>query len=234
MQSFVKEKPNARGFAVIVTNGKYETSKYKPLDFTEEDGKAMEETLKNEFGFECYRVKDRKGDEIQDLVTQTSECDYPASYKYIAFVYSGHGDIVSTGDQERSGLVGIDGKLIMTTCEVVNPLKNIKRQSIVKMLFVDACRGNQNPLPMSKGRPTNCLVAHATQLGYKAFGNIAGPGSQWMFLLADKLKQRDKSVQEVLEEVKEKMLKDKCLQYPETDDSDCSQPIYLKSKHFVI
>ena len=210
---------------MIVTNENYQESKL--LSFTENDGIAMEETF-DEFEFICYSVKDLTGDEIKDLVAQTSRCKYPDSYQYVAFVYSGHGKrIKSKGDQE-SGLVGIDEKLIETTDEVVNPLKSIK-QSMVKMVFLDACRGDESPV--SKGETSNCLVAYATQLGYRAIG-YPGKGSQWMIPLAEKLKQRDKSVQEVLKQVKEELLEKENVQYPETDDSDCSQPIYLASKHF--
>ena len=226
VQSKVNENPHARGFAVIVANGKYQKS--ESLNFTENDGIAMKETFKK-FGFNCYSEKDLTGDKIKDLVAETSRCDYPPSYQYVAFVYSGHGKrIKSKGDQETSGLVGIDEELIETTDEVVNPLKSIK-QSIVKMVFLDACRGDA--YPVSKGETSNCLVAYATQLGYRAVG-YPGKGSQWMIPLAEKLKQRDKSVQEVLKQVKEELLKKKHVQYPETDDSDCSQPIYLDSKHF--
>ena len=232
VQRVVNANCHARGLAVIVTNGDYQkSSKYSSLSFTEKDGMAMEETFK-QFNFNCYTVKDLTGDEIQNVVTQTSQCKYPDSYKYVAFVYSGHGDIESTGDPKRSGMVGIDGKLIETTYGVVNPLKSIEPQSMVKMVFLDACRGNHFPPPVTKGRPTNCLVSYATQLGQVSFG--ATKGSQWMIPLAEKLKQKDRSVQEVLKQVKEEMLNNAWVQYPETDDSDCTQPIYLASKHGIV
>ena len=34
-------------------------------------------------------------------------------------------------------MVGIDGKLVETTSEVVNPLKAIEPQSMVKIFFLD-------------------------------------------------------------------------------------------------
>ena len=89
-------------------------------------------------------------------------------------------------------------------------------------------RGNQWPPPVTKGRLTNCLVAYATQLGQYSFGSETGEGSQWMIPLAGKLKQRQKSVQEVLKEMKQDLLKNSHVQYPEIQDSDCRQPVYLK------
>ena len=70
------------------------------------------------------------------------------------------------------------------------------------MVFLDACRGNQWPPPVTKGR-------------------LIRP-------LAGKLKQRQKSVQEVLKEMKQDLLKNSHVQYPEIQDSDCRQPVYLK------
>ena len=225
VQSVVNAYKDARGLVVIVTNANYQKSTtYSILGFTEKDGRAMEQTLK-EFDFNCYLVKDVTGDEIRDVVDQISKCNFPDSYKYVVFVYSGHGDVES----KRSGLVGIDGKLVETTSEVINPLKAIQPQSMVKILFLDACRGNKLPPPVTKGGSTNCLVAYATQLGQVSFASTAN-GSKWMIPLADKLKQRDKSVQEVLKMVKEELLKLAWPQYPETDDSDYALPIYLDSK----
>ena len=233
VKNVVDAKPDAKGLAVIVPNGNYwkTSGKHSLTQFTENDGRAMEQSFKG-FDFNCYLVPDLTGDQIQEIVGQITNCTYPDSYKYVAFIYSGHGNI--SVDQKRSGLVGIDGKLIDTT-HIIDSLKKIKPQSMVKMLFLDACRGDQDPPPVPKGGQgsTNCLVAYATQLGHQAFG-IRYEGSQWMILLAEKLeKLRDRSVQEVLKLVRKELLErpnDYKAQYPEMDDSDCSQLIYLASK----
>ena len=227
VQRVIDAKSKARGFALIVTNENYlDSSEYSPLDFTESDCRAMEKTL-TEFDFNCYFLKDLTGDEIREVLNQTSQCKYPDSYKYVVFVYSGHGDC--TEDQKKSGVIGIDGPLIETTVAVVNPLKAIKPQSIIKMVFLDACRGSLFPPPVTKGKLTNCLVAYATQLGHYSFGT--DNGSQWMIPLAEKLKQSEKSVQEVLREMKQEILENAVVQYPEIDASDCRRPVYLKGKN---
>ena len=228
LQSVIDAKQSKRGLAVIVTNGNYENSKYSSLSFTEDDGKAMKETF-NDFDFNCYSVKDLTAPEIQDLVDQISNCNYNhTSYKYVVFVYSGHGKI--TDDGRRSGLVGIDGEMIETTSRVIDPLKRIKPQSMTKIVFIDACRGNERRIPIKCG-PTNCLIAYATELGYVAYCSEAGKGSLWMMQLAEKLKQKEKSVQQVLKEVAEELLMDGCSQYPQMDNSDCKMPIFLARKH---
>ena len=229
LQSVIDAKQSKKGLAVIVTNGNYENSKYSSLSFTENDGKAMKETF-NDFDFNCYSVKDLTVPEIQDLVDQMSNCKYPGSYKYVVFVYSGHGNISSDG--RSSGLVGIDGEIIETTSRVIDPIKCIEPQSIFKIVFIDACRGIKHGIP--KGEPTNCLVAYATQFRYVAYCNDSGKGSRWMMPLAEKLKQREKSVQQVLKEVAEELLTKGCSQYPEMDDSDCKEPIFLARKHMKL
>ena len=220
----INAEQSKRGLAVIVTNGKYGNPD-NDLGFTEDDGKAMEETFSG-FNFNCYLVKDLTAPEIQDLVDQISNCKYPDSYKYVVFVYSGHGNLTDGG---RSGLVGIDGGMIETTSGVIDTLKCIKPQSMTKIVFIDACRGDrERRIPkLPKGRPTNCLVAYATQFRYVSYGNEPGKGSLWMMPLAEKLKQRKMSVQRVLKEVAEELLMKGESQYPEMDDSDCEKQIFL-------
>ena len=224
LQHEIDIEHSKRGLAVILTNGNYRHPDYSRLSFTEDDGKEMGETF-NDFDFNCYSVKDLTAPEIQDLVDQICNCKYPNSYmyEYVVFVYSGHGKI--TRDGRSSGLVGIDGEMIETTSRVIEPLKGIKPQSMTKIVFIDACRGIKRGIP--KGEQTKCLVAYATQFRYVAYPSEAGKGSLWMMPLAKKLKQREKSVQQVLKEVAEELLMKGCSQYPEMDDSDCKPPIFL-------
>ena len=58
---------------------------------------------------------------------------------------------------------------------------------------------------MTKVGSTNCMVAYATQLGQVSFAMTAN-GSKWMIPLADKLKQRDNSMQEVLKNGKRRIV----------------------------
>ena len=216
---------------VIVTNGnKYQSS--SKLDFTKQDGVEMKKAFEA-LKFSCCHFEELTGEEIKVLIQEMEARKYPESYQYVGFVYSGHG----SKKDEKSVLVGVDESFVDTSEDVVEPLKNI-HSSICKLIFFDSCRGRKHPpIPprqATKGAKANCLVAYATRLGEVAFRHDTLKGSQWLFRLAKKLNKK-KSLQRILKEVKEKILKARLVQYPEVDLTDCPDvPIELwrgKTEH---
>ena len=202
---------------MIVTNGKKYRESNK-LGFTEQDGVKMKEAFED-LKFSCCHFKELTGTEIRDLIRGMGAYTYPKSYQYVGFVYSGHGG----NEGMKSVLVGVDESFVDTSEDVVEPLKNID-SSICKLIFFDACRKSGRA---TKGPKANCLVAYATQFGMYAYEHETLEGSLWLLRLAKKLKE-EKSLQQILREVKEEILNAKLGQYPEYDDSDCSDdPIEL-------
>ena len=100
---------------------------------------------------------------------------------------------------------------------------------ICKLIFLDACRGDADPLtpPRRKGPKANsCLVAYATRFGEAAYEHDTLKGSQWLLTLAKKLNEKT-SLQEIPREVKKEILQAPSLQYPKVDLTDCPYPIHL-------
>ena len=218
----ITENPHVKGVVVIVTNGnKY---RYSKLDFTKQDGVKMKnafEALK----FSCCHFEELTGAEIKDLIREMGAYKYPKSYQYVGFVYSGHGD----KEDMKSVLVGVDESFVDTCESVVKPLKKIDLP-ICKLIFLDACRGDVDPPtpPRRKGQPkaNSCLVAYSTRLGETAYEHDTLKGSQWLLRLAKKLTEKT-SLQQILREVKNEILKAPSVQYPEVDLTDCPYPIEL-------
>ena len=221
----ITTNPQAKGIVVIVTNGnKYQGPVYEKLDFTKQDGEEITKAFEA-LKFPCCHFEELTGEEIKVLIQGMEAYEYPKSYQYVGFVYSGHGD----KEGNKSVLVGVDGSLVDTCEGVVKPLKKIDLP-ICKLIFLDACRGDVDPPtpPKKKGRPkaNSCLVAYATRFGETAYEHDTCKGSQWLFRLAKKLNE-EKSLQQILREVKKEILKAEYVQYPEVDLTDCPYPIEL-------
>ena len=208
---------------VIVTNGNnYQGPVYEELDFTKQDGEEMTKAFEA-LKFACCHLEELTGEEIKLLIQEMEAYEYPKSYQYVGFVYSGHGD----KEGKKSVLVGVDDSFVDTSEDVVKPLKKI--DSICKLIFLDACRGDDDPPtpPRRKGPKANsCLVAYSTRFGEAAYEHDTLKGSQWLLMLAKKLTEK-KSLQQILKEVKEEILQALSVQYPEHDYSDCPYPIEL-------
>ena len=220
----ITTNPQAKGIMVIVTNGnKYQGPRYKKLDFTKQDGEEMKKAFEA-LKFPCCHLEELTSEEIKVLIQEMGAYKYPEPYRYVGFVYSGHGD----KEDMKSVLVGIDGSSVDTSEDVVKQLKKIDLP-ICKLIFLDACRGEADPPtpPRRKGPKANsCLVAYSTRFGEAAYEHNTLKESQWLLMLAMKLNEK-KSLQQILKEVKEEILQTLSAQYPEHDYSDCPYPIEL-------
>ena len=106
---------------VIVTNGtKYRSKK---LDFTKQDGVEMKKAFEA-LKFSCCHFEELTGAEIKDLIRVMGDYEYPEPYRYVGFVYSGHGN----REDMKSVLVGVDESFVDTSEDVVKPLKKINLQ----------------------------------------------------------------------------------------------------------
>ena len=220
----ITTNPQAKGIVVIVTNGnKYQGPRYDKLDFTKQDGEEMKKAFEA-LKFPCCHLEELTSEEIKVLIQEMRAYKYPESYRYVGFVYSGHGD----KEDMKSVLVGVDGSFVDTSEDVVKPLKKTDLP-ICKLIFLDACHGDDDPPtpPRRKGPKANsCLVAYSTRFGEAAYEHDTLKGSQWLLMLAEKLNEK-KSLQQILKEVKEEILLALSAQYPEHDYSDCPYPIEL-------
>ena len=197
VQEIIDKNPQKRGLAVIVTNDYSDIpQKYGSLPGCHNDGDEMEQTLVGVHRFAGYRVKNLSAQQMSDLFAQTAKCRYSDSYKYVAIVFSGHG--------QKGALVGNDGVLVDVNEEVVDrfePAQNPENKHIVKLFFFDACRGEfdmQRAQPKGPPGPElgNYLIAYATTEGYVSWATTSG--SYWMVPLAKKLRIQSDSIQDLV------------------------------------
>ena len=213
VQALVDKNPGARGIAVVITND-YDNcpdKRWWPLP-CHKDGEQMSTTFKDEFGFAFLWKKNATAEEIKALATQTANCDYPESYKFVVFAYSGHGEIGPL-------LVANDGNKVIVNSDIVDvfePSRVPKNKHITKLFFFDSCRGKEE---MEKAIPKggergNYLIAFST---IKEYRSVAYPsGSLWMSLVAKRLRENRDSVQNILAEVFVECKETYHMQCPET------------------
>ena len=195
VQKIIDKNPQKRGLAVIVTND-YTDLPSGHLPGCHKDGDEMDKTLVDVHNFARYRVKNFSAKQMSDLFAYTAQCRYPKSYKYIAVVFSGHG--------QKGALIGNDGYPVDVNKQVVDPFEpsqNPKNMHIVKLFFFDACRGEfdmQRAQPKGKLGPElgNYLIAYATTEGYVSWATTSG--SYWMVPLAKKLRTEKASIQDLV------------------------------------
>ena len=92
VQELVDQNPTARGLAVIITNDYENCPKEQSLPGCHIDGDEMKTTFVDVHKFASYREKNLTTQQMIDIFAQTGQCKFPASYKYISVVYSGHGE----------------------------------------------------------------------------------------------------------------------------------------------
>ena len=255
----VKRNPSKRGLAIIVTND-YSTrdAGLSPLDGPKKDGARMRDVF-NQLKIATIWRKNVRHDELAALlfeVASLSSC--PQSYETISFVFSGHG--LETGEvflQDGSKMH------VQEIVHFLLPQNARNIGNIPKLFFIDACRGAASTeavlVPRSAGGPDvqrghllrrgvserggsdvktvlvphdgNTLVAYSTTTKKKAMESEEG--GIWMKKLALKLVQSKESIETVLTEVREDLIKDYQdpqwkgnMQLPETVSHLC-KPVYL-------
>ena len=115
VQGIIDKKNQKRGLAVIVTNDYRDAPELGHLPGCHKDGDEMEHTLVGVHNFAGYRVKNLSAQQMSNLFAHTAQCRYPNSYKYVAVVFSGHG--------QKGSLIGNDGVLVNVNEDVVNPFE---------------------------------------------------------------------------------------------------------------
>ena len=197
VQELVDQNPTARGLAVIITNDYENCPKEQSLPGCHIDGDEMKTTFVDVHKFASYREKNLTTQQMIDIFAQTAQCKFPASYKYISVVYSGHG--------EKGALIANDRLAVSVKEQIIGPFEpgnSPRNKHIVKLFFIDACRGG---LEMVRAKPKglvgpergNYLIAYSTTEGYVSWA-FAGRGSQWMVPLAKKLRELKRSVQDIV------------------------------------
>ena len=225
----VGQNLDKRGLAVIVTND-YEGTVRKPLEGPKKDGVRMQGvfTRLKIATYYKHNVGNRELMQILDEVASLRSC--PKTYESISFVFSGHGDQdgeICLQDGSKMFIQEIIARLF--------PVRAPNIACIPKLFFFDACRGPDSmqsvvvprsganvqrgrlhrgavrdrggtePNTISIPSEGNTLVAYSTLRQYKAMES--SEGGVWMMALASKLVQSNESIETVLTEVREDLVK---------------------------
>ena len=228
VRELVRQNPTKRGLAVIVTND-YSTTG-TTLEGPQKDGARMR-TVFQQLKIATYCKHNVGCSELMQIMNEVSRLGpCPQTYESISFVFSGHG-------HEGGEICLQDGSKVpvqeIIACLFPERAPNIGR--IPKLFFFDACRGSNSTQSVAVPRSGanverqrllrgavkerggtdlktifvppqgNTLVAYSTYGNHIAMESKEG--GVWMKTLASKLVQSHESIEAVLTEVREDLLK---------------------------
>ena len=194
LDKLVRSKPSANGLAIIIGNEK----SYKPeqvrLSGTIKDLEAARDAFES-LMFTTLPIRNASAREIIDIVQAASHYAYPACYKRLAFVFSGHGDATCIYAHD------LPVPLQTHVFDPWMPKDSPHLAHIPKLFFLDSCRGDavdqgvftlrpSGPVAKGAGRAPsvgNYLLANSTLPTMQAFEKPYA-GGYWMQHLARELR----------------------------------------------
>ena len=205
----LRDEKNAQGIAFII--GMFGKG-------TDVDVDEMASTF-TKLNFAVYREQYLTSAQLCCLVKAASDSNYPSSYKYVVFNYSGHGGCNNSGNSFILPLkVGESNEEVYIEDDIISPFVNSPKAGKFArcfLFFFDCClsyahtdgkittAGTESPLKFTT-IPKECLVAYATSKGAKAAGGSRG--GIWSSILCKNL-QKDISLAEVLDKTREEVKK---------------------------
>ena len=231
IQFIVNSKHCAVGLAVIVSNDYGANPDYANLDGTKKDGDAMASS----FAISNFAIVRKHNTSLTYLLALLDNVGtrirYHKSYRVIAFVFAGHGEDENTLITSEGKSIGIE-IIVRKLSPSVSNADTTQLGEMVRLFFIDACRGTKDDLgilitPRGTGtgdhssvarggkniqrlripsEPTNILIAYSTVSGYRSY-EVKGEGGIWLQCLAKKLVECNRSISDVLIEVRKELMK---------------------------
>ena len=148
-----------------------------------------------ELNFAVFTERDPTCTQLACLVKAAATVRYPLNYKFITFYFAGHGGINDSGSPYviPMQLKGEDGKVVRVEEDIVSAFDGTQRTCL---FFFDCClssgtslRGpGPHNLPKKVKAPPGCLIAYATNVGYKSLGDKIR-GGVWTHYLCKHLRE---------------------------------------------
>ena len=173
-----------------------------------EDMKTMEGVFKK-LGLAVWKMKDKDSADIAGAVQAVSRYKFPASYKFIIFYFSGHGQsqdnhpyILCQGDENTPvDTLSIEKGIVAPVLAKNAPqLKSLYRIFLFDCCLYDdaAAKGEDCRLEdISLPSFDNIVMAYATSMTFTAEGD--GKGGLWTKFLAKNIMERDLPLTTVLD-----------------------------------
>ncbi len=163
---------------------------------TDVDGDGVASVLR-QLNFVTLHMEDSSREELSCLVKTVALGKCLLSCKKIIFYYAGHGGIDKHGNSYM--LVKGEQKFFINANMIAHFKKNVVKKKQICLFLLDCClsgqlnRGYELTMPSV---PIRCLIAFATSLGLKSYGDMY-PGGAWTRHLCRHLKDK-RSVSDIL------------------------------------
>ena len=173
--------------------------------------------------FAVYSVTDPTSSEIIELIEAAAGCKYRLGYKFVAFYFAGHGGRDQSGNAFIKGMKvdNSDAEIVLIEKYIVDPLKHIQSFSgyeIIRLFFFDCCqvaqstatqnyRGDPDPPSITPQSSPNQLIAYATSVGQRSFGDNKN-GGVWTYHLCKNLMTKS-SLVDVLAQTNDNVKKER-------------------------
>ncbi len=166
---------------------------------TDKDGENIATVLR-QLKFVVFRMENSSREELSCLVKTVAMGKCPLLCKKIIFYYAGHGGIDKHGHSFMRVNDGNEGKFFINVNMIAHFNKNKVKKNRNCLFFLDCClsgelnHGYELTLPVV---PIRCLIAFATSMGHKSYGDKYA-GGVWTRHLCSHLKEK-RSVSDILD-----------------------------------
>ena len=180
--------------------------------------------------FAVHCVESTTSSQLVSFIEAAATYKYPLKCKHRCFYFAGHGGM---DKQQRPFFKPIskeEGEIFVINENIFSRFKNAKACETF-VFFFDCClspKNDESPFDIDRfelNTPRRCLVAHATYIGLKSFGDKE-QGGRWTHCLCKNLEEQAE-LGEVLAKTHDDVMKISQNTQPPQFHS-CVGPIYLK------
>lgn len=220
IQQIIDDNPSALGLAIIITNDYIENPLKPDLHGAKKDGEEMEKSFRSLRFAVIHKHNASLTFTMSILHKAANDIHYLPSYRRLAFVFAGHGEengCLFTNDGNSIQINTILNKLSPSSSK---PASSSPLGHMVRLFFIDACRGDRNDLGMMvsprggksteplriPSTVTNVYIAYSTVSGFQSY-EVKDQGGLWMQCVARKLMTVNDDISVVMTEVNKELHK---------------------------
>ncbi len=193
----------------------------------DEDGENIVSVLRD-LNFVVFRKVNSSREDLSCLIKTVALGKCPIACKNIIFYYAGHGGIDHHGNSYMQVVDGNEGKFYIDANMIAHFNRNKVKKKQQCLFFFDCCLSDQlldcDYIPSLPVVPIRCLVAFATTMGFKSYGDCY-TGGMWTKHLCAHLKEQ-RSVSDILDIVHTEVGDEQPSVY-----STCAGAVFLNGKN---